>query len=273
MVRQKVSVRSESWRCWLVLCLSALLTSIAHAAPPAAPSVADTSAPSVQVVAFFDPMMGYGASVGYPGKVSEGQARADLEALAKALGYEGLDDLRPYNPDGSQANLQYSVVDGVSQIGFRMSEKALLRDKGTFRLESFIDAFRRYRRIDLNFDVGDLAGVRFGYRGLGDYEDKNVRIHHRGNGTSHEFNVEILNPGYARLDLPPYALPVAPLEGTAADRPAPGPGLWIAVVVGALGCGAITFVLLSMLLSRRAVRRRPARAASRRDTDEKGNVA
>ncbi|MBI5835592.1 MAG: hypothetical protein HZB16_25095 [Armatimonadetes bacterium] len=267
MVRLIVSGRDMARRCLTAWLIVGLLASAGQAATPSPPASPETAAgPGVQVVVFFDPNMGYSASAAYSGPVSEGQARSDLEALAKAVGYEGLGDLRPFNLDGSQANLTYSVVDRVPQIGFRMSERALLRDKGTFRLEAFIDAFRRYRRIDLNFDVGDLAGTRFNYRGLGDYEDKNVRIRHRGTGRSHEFNVEILNDAYTRLDLPPYALPVAPLEGTSAKRPAPGAGTWIAVVVGALGCGAITFVLLSLLLGRRAARRRPGRAASARDS-------
>ncbi|HAZ64363.1 MAG TPA: hypothetical protein DCZ72_12255 [Armatimonadetes bacterium] len=219
-------------------------------APAAAPDP-DPTIPAVQVAAFFDAGMGYATSVAYSVPVTEAEARADIDRLAKALGHESADDFKPSDIEGKELDLTFSDQDQMSTIGFRMTERDLDRAGGVFFLEAFIDTFRRYQRIDLFFDLGTLGGQDFAYRGLRNYSDENLTIAFHHSASSYEFRVNVLNPAYTKLGLPKYAPPEVPL-GDDAGQQGGTPGAWWAALLGALGAAAVVFVAVTAYLNRRA---------------------
>jgi hypothetical protein len=218
--------------------------------PPAPPPI--VREPEVQVVAFLDPLMRYSASVAYRKRVSEAVAKADLARLASELGLSGIDELRPTDDDGKKLPITYKEEDGGCQLAFRLSERALRRDQGTFVLEPFITAWRPYRRIDLDFAVGGLGGQPFVYRGVRHHDDRFVRLRHRGQDASHSFVVEVTDPSYQRLALPTFAPPEAARQVDGRNARSPSPLVeWLGVLAVALGSGMAAFGVFSVLLRRR----------------------
>lgn len=246
-----------------VLIGCALIVGRALSAPPADPSLPPVLGdPNVQIVAFFVPELGYAATVAYRERVSRAQAKADLMELARALGYERYSDLQRTEPGADKPlPLAYEVADGGATLGFRLSERAFSRETGTFKLEPFISAYRAYGRIDLEFTVGDLAGKRFAYRGIGDYDNQWVRIRHHGEGVFHSFAIEVLDPSFEQLDLPPFAPPVAPLQ---ADEEGNKESLPKGVILTAVGAALVAAGLTFAVLVRAAMATRRRKARSRR---------
>lgn len=206
------------------------------------------------MVAFLDPSMGYRCSIAYSDTVSEPIARGELGRLALALGYARVEDLQPTGPEGALEPFTFRVEPtGGSQIAFRLSELAFSRERGTFKLEPFIDVYRAYRRLDLQFDVADLAGVRFTYRGLADYDDARVRVHHHGSDRSHSFQVDVLDPHFKSLGLPEFGSPSQPVQvdQESGGERSPSPrGEWLKIMAAALGAGGLTFLVLSLTVGR-----------------------
>ncbi len=216
----------------------------ALAAPPAPEPI--TSPPAVQIVAFFVPEAGYQTTVAYSQAVPRETALRDLTILANRLGYESVDQLRRSRPDGGEPlPLALDEAGGGLTVGFRLSERAFNRDVGTFKLAPFIEAYRAYGRIDLDFVVGPLDGRSFAYRGVGNWDSRQVRLRHHGRGTAHAFVVEVLDPDLRELALPPFAPPALPLQADGSvGRSAPA---WYELaMVGAASAvvGLLAFLVL-----------------------------
>ncbi|NUP99648.1 MAG: hypothetical protein HUU35_07325, partial [Armatimonadetes bacterium] len=202
--------------------------------------------PVVQVMALFVPEAGYQCTVAYAVPTTRQQATRDLAELATGLGYTSVDDLRRSVP-GEEARrpIEFEQTPPGLTVGFRLSERALNRSIGTFKLEPFIDAFREHRRIDLDLVVGDLDGRRFAYRGVGDLETAAVKLRHHASGVSHSFAIEVLDPGYRSLDLPPFAPPALPLQADQKDDKESTSLLELSMLALLAGAGGlVAFVLV-----------------------------
>lgn len=240
----------------VVLCAALPLV----AAPPDQPL---SSPPTVQVLLLFDPLLGYTGVVSYTAAVSRDQAKAELEVLADALGYESAADLRPFDPDtGRHTDLGYARTERGSELTFRTSEKFLDREHGTLRLEPLIRAYGHYRRINLEYLISDLNGRAFAYHGPGNYESDQVRLRHQGGTGHHAFQVEVLDPAFESLDLPPYAPPEEPLTAESNSRRGPADmsaRRRIGAVVLGIGLSLLVYLLLFGLLTRRGSATKPRR--------------
>lgn len=242
MNRPEPTVRSSGL--WLLP-----LAVAAWAAPPQDAASWLNQAPVVQVVVFFDADLGYQAVVAYDRNVPRAEIKQQLTVLAHGLGYGALDDLRRSKPD-SDGKLPLGIEDSRagSQVSFRLSERAFNRSIGTFKLEPFIDAFKAYRRIDLDFAVGPLQGQQFIYHGLRDYEDGQVILKFHS-GPSYSFRIGVKDPAYTTLKLPPFAPPTEPLRKVASDRKE-SPWRWQTplAVVAAIAVGWLTFAAVLRML-------------------------
>lgn len=246
--------------------IGAILLSCLPAAwpSPAAPHGSSLlSAPVVQVLVLFDPLLGYEGTVTYAVPVDRAQARAELAELAKRLGYSGLDELRPFDrASGKRSGLRFRAVKGGAELTFKLSEAALGRDDGTIPLEPYIATYRAYRRINLEFYVSDLNGRAFAYRGPGDFENRWIRMAHQGQAGYQAFQIEVLDPGFRSLELPPFAPPEVPLGSDANPSTPRGDALARrlagAVVLG-LGLSLLVYLALFGWLTRRRAPTAPRR--------------
>jgi hypothetical protein len=250
----------------VALCLVAAL----HAQPPAstpadAPRPGIATPPAVQVFAILAPEFGYQATVAYDRVVSRAEAKLELQALAQGLGYESVNDLRRWAPgEKERRELEYRASERGSEIGFRLSERAFFRGDGRFKVEPFIAAYRQYGRIDIDLVVGKLDQAAFRYKGLRDYDDRYVRLRYHGADPTYSFQVEVLDPSFERLDLPPYAPPEEPLQSTwPPDRNRVGWREWLGLVLLAAGSATVAYLLVRRG-GRRRVRRRSGRLGRRR---------
>ncbi|MCC7492492.1 MAG: hypothetical protein IT204_09110 [Fimbriimonadaceae bacterium] len=218
-----------------------LVVATAAAPPRLGPAVTPvTGPPAVQVVAFLAPEFGYQTAVTYDTAVTRQVALADLTRLAALLEYRSLTELQPTEPGREQPlPFHFETESGGLTVGLRLSERAFNRAKGTFKLEPFLLAYARYRRVDLDLMVGQYGDRIFAYRGVGNYENAAVRLHHHGAGGHHSFRAELLQPAATKLDLPPYAPPELPLETGGGSRRSPSGGQ-TAVLVALAGLAAVT---------------------------------
>lgn len=193
--------------------------------------------PDVLILVYQRPGQGDQVDVTYKHTVPHAQALADLSALASATGWpigaSRITDAAP--PTQGRGGLMTGSV--FSVLG------AVRDDTHTFPVEAFVTAFRSYRRIGLIF----IVGPAFQFQGIGDYADNNLRISLDRRGSVFNYQVEVLNPAFSRLDLPRSQ----PLAGPA--RPARSP---LALVGGVLAAAAAVGVAVYLLTARLA--RRPA---------------
>lgn len=207
--------------------------------------------PNVSIFAWYSAEMAYQATVTYRAAalaefgVDEAVAKQDLAELARRLGYQQLTQLqRVKYGEGPQPFAIQKDKDGLS-IGFRLSETAFNRSVGTFKLEAFVAAYRRYGRIDLDFVVTPFDGKVFAYRGLGNYDSPAVVLRHHGNGGSQSFRVAVLDTTRESYDLPPFAPPALPLQTDLEDDKESGLGreqIIVGVMAGGLSVGVFLLV-------------------------------
>ncbi len=211
-----------------------------------------TSPASVQITAFFWAATGYAATALYSQPLTEAAARSELEVLAAGLGYGSASELRRSYPGTEKPDaFEFETSSAGFTVGFRLSERAFNRDQGTFKLEPFLKAFGRHGRIDLDFMVGDLDNRAFNYRGIRQFESRDVRLRHHGAGPHHSYSIEVLNPQAATFDLPPFAPPELPLgEDSRRTSPKHPAGSSILLVVLATAAALGTFVVVERGLRR-----------------------
>jgi len=211
-----------------------------------------TTPAAVQVTVFFWAATGYAATALYTKAISEAEARSELEVLAAGLGYGSAAELRRSYPGTEKPDaFEFETSPSGFTVGFRLSERALNRDLGTFKLEPFLKAFGRHGRIDLDFMVGDLDNRVFNYRGIKQFESRNVRLRHHGGGPHHSYSIEVLNPQAASFDLPPFAPPELPLgEDSRRGAPKHPAGSSILLVILAAAAAVGTYLVVERGLRR-----------------------
>ncbi len=242
-------MKGSGWRLlgWCVA-LSLVLRPAAAQAP--GPAAVDKP-PQVSIFGWYSAEMAYQGTVTYSAAavqefgVDEQVAKQDLAVLAQGLGYAKLSQLqRVKYGEGPQPFVFQHDKDGLS-LGFRLSETAFNRDIGTFKLEAFVVAYRRYGRVDLDFVVTPWNGKAFAYRGLGNFDSRAVVIRHHGNGGSQSFRVAILDTTRQAYELPPFAPPALPLQTAQEGDEDSGPSreqIIVGVVAGALSIAVFLLV-------------------------------
>lgn len=242
-------MKASRWRLvsWCAALLGVLPPALGQDAVPAAV----VTPPNVSVFCWYSPEMAYQAALTYSAAavakfgIDEAAAKRDLAALAAGLGYDRVEQLQrvDYGRGLKPFVLERDKI-GLS-VGFRLSEAGFNRGNGTFKLEAFVVALRRYGRIDLDFVVTPWDGKKFAYRGLGNYESPEVVIRHHGNGGSQSFRIAVLDTTREAYDLPPFAPPALPLQADLEDDKDSGLSreqIVVGVVAGALS--AVVFLLV-----------------------------
>ena len=204
---------------WLVFgWCAALLAPARGGLAQEAPDAAVSTPARVQILCYYSPELAYQASVLYSAAavkefgIDAAQAKQDLTKLALGLGYDSLSKL--HRVDYGKGPRPFEIAndsDGLS-IGFRLTEAAFHRERGTFKLEPFVAAYQRYGRIDLEFLVTPWNGTAFAYRGLGNWDSPAIVIRHHANGGDHSFRIAVLDRTLDQYDLPPFAPPALPLQ-------------------------------------------------------------
>ncbi|MGQ9784041.1 MAG: hypothetical protein ACUVRS_08685 [Armatimonadota bacterium] len=129
--------------------------------------------------------------INYTSVVSKKEAMQDLDRFAR----ESSCPVR---------NLRITVADtstpGSTPTTSSVFETPMLVNltEGTFVLEPFISALRRFKMIEVNY----LVMPQFSFRGLKDFESKWVKINLTQAGNSYRYRIHIKNSNFDRLGLP-----------------------------------------------------------------------
>lgn len=216
-------------RCGLFLALWAM--TLAWAGSGRAQVPAPSGPPDVLLLVYQRPGLGDQVDVTYAHTVPREQAQRDLQALAQAAGWtvkrsKITDGVPPVQGrSGAMTSASFVVAHAIDDTTH------------AFPLEALITAFRPYKRLALVFFVA--SGFQF--QGLGQYADKNVRVTMEQHGSAYTYQIQILNAGFDRLNLP------QPNPGEArANRRSPLL-LLLAVLAAAVAAGAVVYFATARL--------------------------
>ena len=186
--------------------------------------------PDVLILVYQQPQKGDQVDITYAHTVPHAQAQRDLAALAATTGW-------PVGPgrvtDGAPP--VQSKIGPMTSITFTVPN-VIQNETHALPIESFVTAFRNYKRLNLIFSVGP----GFQFQGLGDYADNNVRIALDQHGPAYTYQVQILNPNFTHLGLP----------AAGASQPAapPSKSPWkplLLLAAVAVGLGLLVYFLLA----------------------------
>jgi hypothetical protein len=125
---------------------------------------------------------------------------------------------------------------------------AIQPQTGYLPIEPIILAFRDLNLVEVQY----LTPATFVFRGLGDFENKHVRIKLNRGSNTYRYSISLKTHDFERLDLPGPQVPGEPKES--ADR---GLRLTIEILVVAL---ALTMAALAFIISARFVQKRRMRS-------------
>lgn len=192
------------------------------------PGAASTGRPDVLVLVYQQPGKGDLVDITYAHTVPHAQAQRDLDALAQATGWAiGRSHVTDGSvPVGQKTPMTSSVftAPGVVQP-----------ETHALPVEPFITALRPYKRLALIFSVGP----EFQFQSPRDYADNNVQIALEQHGTAFTYQVRILNPQFARLNLPHPQV-----TASAAPRRASPWLLFLGILAAAGAAGGLVYVLM-----------------------------
>ena len=190
-------------RRWAVLAAfgALVLGAVTPGLAQAPPSGAATGPADVVVLVYQQAGAGDLVDITYLHAVPHAQAQRDLRALAQASGWK----VGPGHVSDGTAPVAQKMMMTSSRVvipGVIRPETHLLP------VEPFLTAFRPYKRLALIFSVSP----DFQFQGPRNYADNNVQIALTQGGTVYTYQARILNPQFARLDLPTSqaAAPTAP---------------------------------------------------------------
>ena len=177
-------------------------------------------------------------SINYATAVSKIDAQKDLDVLAKSTGWviqnQSITTQAGHTPGAkptTSANFQVSPIVDARQ--------------GTFPLEPFLVALKRFKTIQVNY----LVASQFPFQGLKNFENDYVKINLGRSGNSYLYTVDIKNSNFDRLDLPLR-------EQNNAPKKAPMPlGARIMIIVGMSLVGAVLVYIIVSYLTKARERR------------------
>ncbi len=173
----------------LILAVLMLALSLPGQAQTSAPSVTVSGPPDVLVIVYQQPGGADQVDITYARTVPHAQAMRDYQALTQAAGWpvstHSIKDAAA--PMHSRSGPMTSVV--FQALG-------VVQDTThTFPIQTFAQAFRAYKRINVVFFVGP----QFQFQGARSYADTNIRMTLDQRGTAYVYAVEILNPSISSL--------------------------------------------------------------------------
>jgi len=200
------------------------------------------SAPDILLLVYVQPDGKDILDITYPVSVPHAQAQQDLQALAQNTGW---------TPQGVKITDALPPVQGVTQkmtsVEFRAG-RTVNAASGRLPLEPVIEALRSYHRIVLNYSLG----MPFEFHGLREFSDPNLKIGLRQTGTTYTYDIHILNPRFARLNLPldqtlaqAAAVTALPAVNHAPVKPRINPWMAALVALLAVGTGIVVYAALA----------------------------
>ncbi len=228
----------------------------------AAPGRAQTSAPApptgppdVLAIIYQRPGMGDQVGITYASTVPHAQAQRDLDALAQASGWTPAEVKITDAPAPVQGKM--GAMTGVSFI----APSVIHDETHAFPLEAFIRAFRSYKRLALVFFVSSS----FQFQGLRQFADNNVQIAMEQHGSAYTYRIQIFNPQFDHLNLPP--------SGSAGMTPGPvqrrSPLL---LLLGLIGAAVVTGIVVYFVMARMTPPPDEAHLPSDEAADEKTEI-
>ncbi len=221
-------------RRWIVGMAVGVIAFGAVMAGKAQTPAASPDPPDVVVLVYQQPGKGALVDMTYARSIPHAQAQDDEAALAQAAGTT----VSATKVTDGEAPVQKKM--GV-MTGIVFTAPNLIPDDAqTLPVEPFITALRHYKRLALIFSVS--PGSQF--QPLGNYADKNVKIARVQSGTVYTYQVQILNPNFARLNLPQsQAMTSAPADAVN-RRHAPW-ALLLSLVAAAIAAGILVYALMA----------------------------
>ncbi|HIE52010.1 MAG TPA: hypothetical protein EYP85_09645 [Armatimonadetes bacterium] len=231
----------ECWE-WIGVAVISLLTKGSSAA-----SEEHWPPPRVQLVAFWNPYRGNPATLCYAEERPWAVVKQELTALAQRLG-KSLSALQQRDRYGRPRPLAISTEGGQTAVQFRLPGEIIDRQQGVIHLAPFIEVWKEYRSLALDFFVALPA-----FNGLQDYEDRFVRIRFRGQAGGYSYLIWVKDPGFEALSLPLRSPPPPqPSVPWAPRRQVP----WMLIMAVAGGSGLAIFFLTWGITRRRQRRSR-----------------
>lgn len=217
----------------LILAALMLALSLPGHAQTAAPAVTVSGPPDVLVIVYQQPGGADQVDITYARTVPHAQALRDYQALTQAAGWPvGTHSIKDaaapmHSRSGPMTSVVFQAL-GVVQDATH-----------TFPIQTFAQAFRSYKRINVVFFVGP----QFQFQGPRSYADPDIRMTLDQRGTAYVYAVEILNPSISSL---PQIGSLPPATGHRS------PGLLLLVIFGAAALAGLIVYLLTARLTQKA---------------------
>ncbi len=174
-----------------------------------------------------NPQGGEDVSIAYTTAVSKEQLKADLVELQRASGWKLSDVKSESKPQMQGASPTTSMsMHTLGPVDYQA---------GYLRLEPFVMALKRLRRIEVQF----LITGPFDFRGLQDFRDDTVNVVFSKSGVSYNYSVELAKNDFQSLNLP------GPKHKS--------PALWIVLVMAAVIAGAAAYWVSARYMKSRSL--------------------
>lgn len=195
----------------------------------APPSTASSGRPDILVLVIQQPGQADLVDITYARTVPHAQAQRDLDALAQASGWA----IGPGHITDAAAPVQQKMTMTSSVL----SIPGVVQDQThLLPVAPFVTAFRPYKRLALIFNVGS----QFQFQGPHDFADKDVQIALEPHGTPYTYQIRVLNPQLAPLNLSQPQVQV----GAASRRASPWV-LFLGVLAAAGAAGVLVYALMA----------------------------